>query len=101
MARKISGNPQVAFMEGRNQGYKEAGYEALNYARHFAVLALYNIVQNFLPSEKKQRELLKAYCEEQERIYAKEFYGEPDNVLLAVEGVKKIYREIGYELSDI
>jgi len=96
MARKISGNPQIAYNQGLKEGYTAGGAEAIEYARHFAVLAIYNIVQNFVKSEKKQNEMVLAFCEEQNRIYGEEFFGNDDNVLIAAEGVKKIYKEIGF-----
>ena len=100
MARKVSGNPQIAFKQGydlgKEEGYVAGGAEAIEYARHFAVLAIYNIVQNFVKSEKKQNEMVLAFCEEQNRIYGEEFFGNNDNVLIAAEGVKKIYKEIGF-----
>ena len=100
MGKRINGNPQIAFnqgyTEGKKAGYLEGGAEAIEIARNFTVLALYNIVHEHIPSEKKQKALLLAFCEEQNRLYAEEFYGNNDNVLLAVEGVKKIYKEIGF-----
>jgi hypothetical protein len=100
MGKRISGNPQIAFnqgyTEGKKAGYLEGGAEAIDIARNFTVLALYNIVQDFVKSEKKQKEMLLAFCEEQNRIYGEEFYGNDDNVLLGMEGVKKIYKEIGF-----
>lgn len=93
---KISRNPQIAFNQGRELGRMEGGTEAIDIARNFTVLALYNIVHNHIKSEKKQKELLLAFCEEQNRLYGEEFYNNTDNVLLAVEGVKKIYKEIGF-----
>ena len=96
MAKRISGNPQIAYEQGKREGYIAGGSEAIDIARNFTVLALYNIVQNFVKSEKKQKEMLLAFCEEQNRIYGEEFYGNDDNVLLAMEGVKKIYKEIGF-----
>lgn len=96
MARKLSGNPRIAYEQGKREGYIAGGAEAIEYARHFAVLAIYNIVQNFVKSEKKQKEMVLAFCEEQNRIYGEEFYGNNDQVLLAAEGVKKIYKEVGF-----
>lgn len=97
---KVSRNPRIAFnqgfAEGQKVGYLEGGGEAIDIARNFTVLALYNIVHEHIPSEKKQKALLLAFCEEQQRLYGEEFYGNDDNVLLAVEGVKKIYKEIGF-----
>ncbi|MBQ8603885.1 MAG: hypothetical protein IJ410_03455 [Oscillospiraceae bacterium] len=127
MARKLSGNPRIAYEQGKREGYVAGGAEAVEYARHFAVLAIYNIVQNFVKSEKKQNEMQRsclngflsgtmrassptrrktracpasvvvlAFCEEQNRIYGEEFFGNDDNVLLAAEGVKKIYKQVGF-----
>ena len=100
MGKRINSNPQIAFnqgyTEGKRVGYLEGGSEAIEIARNFTVLALYNIVHEHIPSEKKQKALLLAFCEEQNRLYGEEFYGNDDNVLLAVEGVKKIYKEIGF-----
>ena len=100
---KISRNPQIAYNQGvakgEHDGYIKGGAEAIQIARSFNVLALYNIVHNFVKSEKKQREMLKAYHEEQERIYMEEFSGNTDQVMLAMKGVEKIYKEIGIELE--
>lgn len=97
---KISRNPQIAFnqgfKEGKAAGYIEGGTEAITIARNFTVLALYNIIHEYVKSGKKQNEMLLAFCNEQERLYGDEFYGNDDNVLLAMEGVKKIYKEIGF-----
>ena len=99
MARKLTGNPWLDYEKGKKEGYIAGGKETIEYARHFAVLAIYNIVQNFVKSEKKQNEMVLAFCQEQNRIYAEEFFGNNDNVLLAAEGVKKIYKEIGWQRS--
>ena len=104
MARKLSGNPQIAFKQGyergKEEGYLAGGTDAIEYARRFDVLAIYNIVQNFVKSEKKQNEMVLAFVKEQDRIYAEEFSGNNDNVLLAAEGVKKIYKEIGWAQEE-
>lgn len=101
---KISRNPQIAYNQGRAEGYevgyaagyKEGGETCVDVARHFAALALYNITHNFVKSEKKQRELVLAFCEEQNRLYGDEFYNNTDNVLIAKNAVEKIYKEIGF-----
>lgn len=103
MARKLTGNSQIdyqnGFLDGKNKGYnlgyKEGGEQAIIYARHFAVLPIYNIVQKYIKSEKKQLEMVKEYALEQNRIYGEEFWGDNDKVLLAMHGVKRIYKEVG------
>lgn len=100
MGKNISSNPQKAYLQGyqsgKKAGYLEGGGEAIEIARNFTVLALYNIVHEFISSEKKQKAMLLAFCEEQNRLYGDEFYGNDDNVMLAIEGVKKIYKDIGF-----
>ena len=95
MARKMTGNPVVDCKNAYNAGYKEGGEQSIIYARHFAVLAIYNIVQNFVKSEKKQLEMVKEFVAEQNRIYGEEFYNDKDTVLRAMAGVERIYKEIG------
>lgn len=103
MARKLTGNPWKDYENGRKEGYlkgynagaKEHGEKSLLYARHFAILALYNMVQNFVEDEELQNKMVCAYAEEQDRIYAEEFYGNQDKALQALYGLKRIYKELG------
>ena len=59
MGKRINGNPQKAFnqgyTEGKKAGYLEGGAEAIEIARNFTVLALYNIVHEHISSEKSKR----------------------------------------------
>lgn len=96
MGKKLSGNPRIAYEQGKAEGFQTGGAQAIVCAKDFAVVAIYNIVQNYIKSEKKQQELVLAFCEEQDRLYVNEFWGNPDQVLLASQGAKRIYREIGY-----
>ena len=111
MAKKFNRNriktkrvsPEVAvqnayrkgFEEGYNAGYKEGGEECIKIARHVAVLPLYNIVHEFVQSGRRQNMMVKQYAEEQNRIYVDEFFGDRDKVIIAMEGVKRIYKEVG------
>ena len=96
MAKKLNSKPQIAYQQGRKDGYIAGGRESMEFAKHFAALAIYNISHLYTRSEKKSKELVKAFCEEQERIYRNEFWHNNDQVLLAVDGVKKIYKEVGF-----
>ena len=101
MAKKLNSNPQIAYLQGKKEGYEMGGKETIQYARHFAVLALYNISHLYTRSEKQSNELVKAFFDEQERIYAEEFWGAPDTVRIAAEGVKRIYKELGIEVGGM
>ena len=104
MARKISGNPRIAFdqgvKEGYNKGYRDGGMQTINHARNFAALALHNVASDFTRSEKKAWELIKAFCVEQERIYAEEFFGDEDKVMVAMAHVDRIYKKIDFLQGD-
>lgn len=100
---KISGNPMKAFYQGvdeglqkgYNAGYKDGGNECIDYARYFDALAIYNIARDFTRSDKKARELVKRFCEEQDRLYGDEFFGNEDQVLVALMGTRKVYNDSG------
>ncbi len=103
MARKLTGNSQIDYRNGREEGFiagynagaKEFGEKAMLYSRHFAILALYNMVQNFVDDEELQNKMVIAYAEEQDRLYADEFYGDTDKVVQALYGLKRVYNELG------
>ena len=104
MARKISGHPRIAFdqgaKEGYNQGYRDGGFQTINHARNFAALAIHNVARDYTRSEKKAWELIKAFCVEQERIYAEEFFGDEDKVMVAMAHVDRIYKKIDFLQGD-
>lgn len=101
---KLSRNPQIAYNQGRAEGYEkgyaagfsDGGEDCMNLARHFAALAVYNVARDYTRSDKKANELVLAFCEEQNRLYGDEFYNNTDNVLIAKNAVEKIYKEIGW-----
>ena len=101
---KLSRNPQIAYNQGRAEGYeigyaagyKEGGETCIDIARHFAVIPIYNVARDFTRSDIKAKELVLAFCEEQNRLYGDELYNNEDNVLIAKNAVDKIYKEIGF-----
>ena len=108
MGRKLPGNPLLAYQMGVKEGtdkgyaagYKDGGYDCIDLARHFAALAIYNVARDFTRSDKKEKELVLAFCEEQNRLYGDEFYNDPDQVMVAKAAVEKIYKEIGFLQPD-
>lgn len=107
MARR-NGNPEIAFQDGVKKGiekgyamgYKDGGLETINHARNFAALAIHNVASDYTRSEKKAWELIKAFCVEQERIYAEEFFGDEDKVMVAMAHVDRIYKKIDFLQGD-
>lgn len=44
--------------------------------------------------------MIKAFCVEQERIYAEEFFGDEDKVMVAMAHVDRIYKKIDFLQGD-
>ena len=101
---RINPNPRIAFdqgvkkglEEGYNAGYRDGGMQTITHARNFAALAIHNVAREYTRSEKKAWELIKAFCVEQERIYAEEFFGDEDKVMVAMAHVDRIYKKIDF-----
>ena len=103
MARRLTGNPMVDYENGYKKGYekayeeayREAGLKCIVLARHLAKLPLYNIAEEFVEDEEKQLQMIVRYAEEDDRLYADEFWNKPAKVRQALRGVKRIYEETG------
>lgn len=97
MARKLTGNPQIDFKNGYKEGYTEGGKYCITLARHLAKLPLYNILDKYIEDEEKQLEFIREYAEEDDRLYADEFWAKPSKVRQALRGVQRIYAETGLD----
>ncbi len=97
---KLSRNPQQAYLQGKIDGYRMGGSETIMIARHLSVIPIYNIVQKYVDDEELQNKMVLEYCQEHNRIYEREFFGDEDKVRTALSGVKRIYKEIGFEVDE-
>ena len=97
MARKLTGNPQKDYNNGLRDRYKIGGEKCITIARHLAKLPLYNIIEKYIDDEEKQRQFIRDYAEEDDRLYADEFWDKPSKVRQALRGVQRIYAETGLD----
>ena len=97
MARKLTGNPKIDYNNGFKDGYIAAGKRCITIARHLAKLPLYNILDKYIDDEEKQLQFIRDYAEEDDRLYADEFWEKPSKVRQALRGVQRIYAETGLD----
>ena len=97
MARKLTGNCRIDYNNGYKEGYMAAGKECIVLARHLAKLPLYNIIEKYIDNEEKQLQAIIEYTEEDDRLYADEFWERPSKVRQALRGVQRIYKETGLD----
>ena len=83
MARKISGKKQKEMQRSCPNGFLSGTMRASSPTRRKTRACPASVVNL-------------RFCEEQNRIYGEEFFGNDDQVLRAAEGVKKIYKEVGF-----
>jgi hypothetical protein len=92
-------NPAIAYKMGYEAGLKESGTQGFMASNIMQLLAYYNVIDDFIKTEKTQVALAQAIEVEMNRLFVDEFTGDIDNIARAIEGVNTIRSK--YKMTPI
>lgn len=93
-------NPAIAYKMGYETGLKESGTQGFMASNIMELLAYYNVIDNFVKTEKTQIALAHAIENEMNRLFAVEFHNDIDNIARAIEAVNTIRRKYKMEAIE-
>ena len=90
--------PAVAYMMGYEMGLKESGRNGYIASNMMTLLAYYNVIDNWVKTEKTQAGLMRDMETELARLFTEEFTNDIDNIALAISKVNDIRAKYKMEL---
>lgn len=88
----------VAYMMGYEVGIKESGNNGFVASNMLTLLAYYNVIDDFVKTEKTQAGLARAMEEELVRLFREEFADDFDNIARAIAHLNEIRAKYKMEL---
>ena len=80
----------IAYMMGYEAGIKESGNNGFVASNMLTLLAYYNVIDDFVKTEKTQAGLARAMEEELVRLFREEFADDYDNIARAIAHLNEI-----------
>ena len=88
----------VAYVMGYEDGIKESGRNGFVASNMLTLLAYYNVIDDFIKTEKTQAGLARAMEEELGRLFIEEFANDYDNIAIAISKLNEIRAKYKMEL---